>query len=224
MEKVKIELKKRYFLCKESFEYRLTEEEMPTHYGNSFTASVSWSWSYTSGTYGNYYHEPGKRLFTGGRTYLLIMSDGEQITLYDDLGSYFNVSSHGYEDKFIEIVVDLNEEEKKLINLIKEKGYIANISPSQAVYNREKDCVEDILYSIFISDQKHIEGWTNLGCICLNTNNLINGLLKGVRNLMRKSEGAEIIRNCLKGKYSYYISLKKSFISTPTSGFINPFR
>lgn len=205
---------RRYFLCKETFTYNLKKDELPTYYGsygNAFTASISWSTSYS--TYSSYANnENGIREFTGGRIYPVSWYCENNISFYDNYGNIFDVTSHQYEDKFIEIFLNFTEKEEKLLEDIKTRGYEVSITPIQALYDNETNTVNTIIHSISVSDRKIREGWLPLGTTWVETDNISSGIFKGVRNLMRKAEAPSILKDCLKGKYSVYLGLKRSIM------------
>lgn len=204
----------RYFLCKETFTYNLTKDELPTFYGsygNAFTASISWNISYS--TYSSYANnENGIREFTSGRIYSILWYCENHISFYDNYGNIFDVTSHHYEDKFIEISLKFTEKEEKLLEDIKKKGYEVSIRPIQALYDNKTNTVNTIIYNISLSDRKVREGWLPLGTTWVETDNISNGIFKGVRILMRKAEAPSILKYCLKGMYPSYLSLKKTII------------
>lgn len=197
--------KGKFFLCKETFVYKFEENVSPNH-SNTFTAAVSWSCSPFTAYHGNF--NSNKREFTGGKIYQLSIFSTNGFSLYDNWGNMFDVEKYGCGDKFIEVKIELSEEEEKTIKKIEDKGFEVNILPIAGVYNKETNSVDNVAYSIIVSDRKIRSGWIPLGSVWLSTNNIANGLSKAMRKIMQKAEGPWLIEQCLHGNYSYYICRK----------------
>lgn len=214
-----MEINNRYFLCKENFAYELTKDECPqyygNYYGNSFTSAVTWTYSNATTSYVT---ERGKREFTGGRVYTLVpFAQKDTLYFYDNWGNQFDVTSHNFDDKFIEISINLTDEETKVVKNLEEKDLFVKITPNGGVYNKEKNCIEKVLYSICVSEKNNDRIWACTGVTFVTTDNILNGLIKCFRNIMRKSESCMAISDCLKGEYHKFISLKMIHIAQKQS-------